>query len=58
MSGVIKANPPGRIALRVQQKVNSQTILGQSGAEELLGQGDLLADLGHGTIRAQGAMLG
>ena len=58
VSGVIKANLPGRIALRVQQKVNSQIILGQSGAEELLGQGDLLADLGHGTIRAQGAMLG
>ena len=58
VSGVIKANLPGRIALRVQQKVNSQIILGQSGAEELLGQGDLLADLGHGMIRAQGAMLG
>ena len=58
VSGIIKANLPGRIALRVQQKVNSQIILGQAGAEELLGQGDLLADLGHGLVRAQGATLG
>jgi S-DNA-T family DNA segregation ATPase FtsK/SpoIIIE len=58
VSGVIKANMPGRIALRVRQKVNSQIILGQAGAEELLGEGDLIADLGLGLVRAQGAMLG
>ncbi len=58
VSGVIKANMPGRIALRVRQKVNSQIILGQPGAEELLGQGDMIADLGLGLVRAQAAMLG
>ncbi len=58
MSGVIKANMPGHIALRVRQKVNSQIILGQAGAEELLGEGDLIADLGVGLVRAQAAMLG
>lgn len=51
--GDIKANLGGRIALRVQAAVNSRIILDQPGAERLLGKGDLLADLGHGLVRAQ-----
>lgn len=57
VTGVIKANLPGRIALRVQQKINSRIILGQTGAEELLGRGDMLADFGQGLIRGQAATL-
>ena len=51
--GEIKANLGGKIALRVQAMVNSRIILDQGGAEKLLGKGDLLADLGHGIVRAQ-----
>jgi DNA segregation ATPase FtsK/SpoIIIE, S-DNA-T family len=51
--GEIKANLNGKIALKVQAAVNSRIILDQSGAELLLGRGDLLADLGHGVVRAQ-----
>ena len=54
---VIKANLGGKIALRVASSVNSRVILDQSGAEELLGNGDLLADLGHGLVRAQAAVV-
>lgn len=51
--GEIKANLCGRIALRVQEAINSRIILDQGGAEALLGRGDLLANLGHGVVRAQ-----
>ncbi|NUQ74056.1 MAG: PD-(D/E)XK nuclease family protein [Polyangiaceae bacterium] len=51
--GEIKANLGGKIALKVQAAVNSRIILDQGGAERLLGRGDLLADLGHGVVRAQ-----
>jgi S-DNA-T family DNA segregation ATPase FtsK/SpoIIIE len=51
----LKANLGGKIALRVANQVNSRIILDQGGAEELLGQGDLLADLGLGIVRAQAA---
>jgi len=50
---VIKANLGGKIALRVASAINSRVILDQGGAEGLLGNGDLLADLGHGLVRAQ-----
>ena len=46
----------GKIALKVQAGVNSKIILDQVGAERLLGKGDLLADLGHGVVRAQAPM--
>lgn len=42
ITGLIKANIPGRLALRVNSQVDSRTILDQSGAEKLLGQGDML----------------
>ncbi len=42
ITGLIKANVPGRIALRTNSQIDSRTILDQSGAEKLLGFGDLL----------------
>jgi S-DNA-T family DNA segregation ATPase FtsK/SpoIIIE len=53
----LKANLGGKIALRVASRVNSRIVLDAGGAEDLLGKGDLLADLGRGLVRAQGAML-
>lgn len=49
----IKANLPGKIALKVTSAGESRVILEGRGAEQLLGEGDLLADLGHSAIRAQ-----
>lgn len=56
--GIIKTNLGGKVALRVASAVNSRIILDQPGAEKLLGKGDLLADLGHGLVRAQAPVLG
>jgi S-DNA-T family DNA segregation ATPase FtsK/SpoIIIE len=54
---IIKANLGGKIALQVGNQTNSRIVLDQGGAEKLLGKGDLLADLGHGVVRAQGALM-
>jgi DNA segregation ATPase FtsK/SpoIIIE, S-DNA-T family len=51
--GLIKSNMSGKIALRVQSHVDSKIVLDQTGAETLLGKGDLLANLGEGIVRAQ-----
>lgn len=42
ITGIIKANFPSRISYRVTSKIDSRTILGEQGAEQLLGMGDLL----------------
>jgi S-DNA-T family DNA segregation ATPase FtsK/SpoIIIE len=50
ITGVIKANFPTRISFRVVSKVDSRTILGEQGAEQLLGQGDMLYMAAGGRI--------
>jgi S-DNA-T family DNA segregation ATPase FtsK/SpoIIIE len=57
ISGSIKSNLPLRICLRVTSAVNSQIVLGEAGAEALLGRGDLLCDRGRGLERAQSPMV-
>src|SRR3546814_11910832 len=42
ITGTIKANFPTRISFHVTSKIDSRTILGEQGAEQLLGQGDML----------------
>jgi S-DNA-T family DNA segregation ATPase FtsK/SpoIIIE len=42
ITGVIKANLPTRISFHVTSKIDSRTILGEQGAEQLLGKGDML----------------
>jgi S-DNA-T family DNA segregation ATPase FtsK/SpoIIIE len=56
--GVIKTNLVGRIALKVADAAASRILIGQLGAEQLLGKGDLYADFGAGPQRAQAALLG
>jgi S-DNA-T family DNA segregation ATPase FtsK/SpoIIIE len=50
ITGTIKANFPTRISFQVISKFDSRTILGEQGAEQLLGQGDLLLMVGGGRI--------
>ena len=50
ITGTIKANFPTRISFQVTSKIDSRTILGEQGAEQLLGQGDMLYMMGGGRI--------
>ncbi|AQS40854.1 MAG: DNA translocase FtsK [Candidatus Tokpelaia hoelldobleri] len=50
ITGTIKANFPTRISFQVTSKIDSRTILGEQGAETLLGQGDMLHMVGGGRI--------
>ncbi len=58
ITGVIKANFPTRIAYQVSSKIDSRTILGEQGAEQLLGKGDLLFMMsGLKAIRVHGPLI-
>ncbi len=50
ITGIIKANFPTRISFQVTSKIDSRTILGEQGAEQLLGQGDMLYMAGGGRM--------
>ena len=55
ITGTIKANFPTRISFKVASKIDSRTILNEQGAEQLLGQGDMLFSAGTGrTLRVHG----
>ncbi|MCB4800087.1 DNA translocase FtsK [Neotamlana laminarinivorans] len=57
ITGIIKANFPARIAFRVTSKIDSRTILDGSGADQLIGRGDLLYTQGNDLIRVQCAFV-
>ena len=51
ITGTIKANFPTRISFQVTSKIDSRTVLGEQGAEQLLGQGDMLYMPGAGRVQ-------
>jgi len=51
ITGTIKANFPTRISFQVTSKIDSRTVLGEQGAEQLLGQGDMLFMPGAGRVQ-------
>ncbi|MCH5245078.1 MAG: DNA translocase FtsK [Muribaculaceae bacterium] len=57
ITGVIKANFPGRVAFRVFQMVDSRTILDRPGANQLIGRGDMLFSTGGRMERVQAAFI-
>jgi len=58
ITGTIKANFPTRISFQVTSRIDSRTILGEQGAEQLLGQGDMLFMAGGGRVsRVHGAFV-
>ena len=57
ITGIIKANFPARIAFRVTSKIDSRTILDSSGADQLIGQGDMLYTQGNDLVRIQCAFV-
>ena len=50
ITGTIKANFPTRVSFQVSSKIDSRTILGEQGAEQLLGRGDMLYMAGGGKV--------
>ncbi|GAA4828052.1 DNA translocase FtsK [Algivirga pacifica] len=57
ITGMIKANFPARLSFRVTSKIDSRTILDTGGAEQLIGQGDMLLSNGNDIIRLQCAFV-
>ncbi|MBU2940544.1 DNA translocase FtsK [Lacinutrix sp. C3R15] len=57
ITGIIKANFPARIAFRVTSKIDSRTILDGSGADQLIGRGDMLYTQGNDLVRIQCAFV-
>jgi len=59
VTGLIKSNIPSRMAFQVSSKINSRTVLDQSGAEQLLGMGDMLVSIGgsNNLERVHGAFI-
>lgn len=57
ITGIIKANFPARLSFKVTSKVDSRTILDTGGAEQLVGQGDMLFSVGSELIRLQCAFV-
>ena len=57
ITGIIKANFPARIAFRVTSKIDSRTILDSSGADQLIGRGDMLYTQGNDLTRVQCAFV-
>ena len=57
ITGIIKANFPGRIAFRVTSGIDSRTILDSSGADQLIGKGDMLLSQGNNLTRVQCAFV-
>lgn len=53
ITGTIKANFPARIAFKTSSKIDSRTILDSGGAEQLIGRGDLLLNVGSDIVRLQ-----
>jgi S-DNA-T family DNA segregation ATPase FtsK/SpoIIIE len=57
ITGIIKANFPARVAFRVTSKIDSRTILDNSGADQLIGRGDMLYTEGNELTRLQCAFV-
>jgi FtsK/SpoIIIE family/PD-(D/E)XK nuclease superfamily/FtsK alpha domain len=57
VTGLVKANLPLKVCLRVANATNAQIVLDEPGAESLFGKGDLLCDYGKGLVRAQGLFI-
>ncbi|PKA84462.1 S-DNA-T family DNA segregation ATPase FtsK/SpoIIIE [Ulvibacter sp. MAR_2010_11] len=57
ITGIIKANFPARVAFRVTSKIDSRTILDSSGADQLIGRGDMLFTQGNDLTRLQCAFV-
>ncbi len=57
ITGTIKANFPARVAFRVISKIDSRTILDSSGADQLIGRGDMLLSTGSEMVRLQCAFV-
>lgn len=57
ITGIIKANFPARAAFRVTSKIDSRTILDSSGADQLIGKGDMLYTRGNDLVRLQCAFV-